>query len=97
MKKYSTKYWLRHYEYALLGAEKHHKDTSDAEWTRRNLNYYITGEGRSFGKPGLAGVIAFVDYVETYHYENRHEIIGRLEDFVESIEGLTKVKKYLGI
>jgi hypothetical protein len=44
MKKYSTEYWLAHYEFAMGHKSKINIDTSNIDWTRNNIEKVLQNE-----------------------------------------------------
>ena len=98
MKKYSTEYWLQHYEYAMGYATKSEMDTSNADWTRANLTRIFNGEF-PHGMTGTNITKALMQYVKIHHPGREQEIARLMFKYVESVKtneaSLLKVRGFI--
>jgi hypothetical protein len=97
MKKYSTEYWLRHYEYAMGHKERVNIDSSNANWTKNNLTRVLNDE-YPFGMSGTNIAIALIQYLEIYQPNEIQRVSKLMLRYIESIQTpekpLTKVHDY---
>ncbi len=89
MRKYSVEYWLAHTEYAMGKKDKIDIDTSNADWTRNNMERIFRNE-MPYGMTGTNGAKALIQYVEKYHSEKKEEVVKLMLEYIKSIQTLEK-------
>jgi hypothetical protein len=98
MKKYSTEYWLQHYEYAMGDAAKSGMDTSNADWTRANLTRIFNNEF-PHGMTGTNITKALIQYVKIHCPDREQEVARLMLEYFESIKTneapLLKVRDFI--
>jgi hypothetical protein len=97
MKKYSTEYWLRHYEFAMGHKERVDIDSSNANWTKNNLTRILQDE-YPFGMSGINIANALIQYLEKYEPNEMQRVSKLMLRYIESIQTpekpLRKVHEY---
>jgi hypothetical protein len=83
VKKYSTEYWLHHYEYAMGYKEKTDIDTSNAQWTKSNIKR-ILNKKFPHGMTGTNILEALIEFVKKYHPEQEQEVVKLMLEYIES-------------
>ena len=85
MKKYSTEYWLRHYEYAMGYKERIDIDTSNVNWTKANIKKLLNNEF-PYGMTGTNITKAIIEYMKKYHPEQVQEVAKLILEYFETIK-----------
>jgi len=91
IKKYSSEYWLHHYEYVMGYKEKLDIDTSNEKWTKAGLTKILNGKF-PYGWTGKNGAIALIEFIKLYHSDKLKNIITLMIEYIESLQ--TKDKPY---
>jgi len=89
MKKYSNEYWLHHYEYAMGYKKKIEIDTSDANWTKKNITKVLNGEN-PFGMTSTNGAKAFVEFIKIYYPNKMQELVKFMLGYIKSVQTTEK-------
>ena len=89
MEKYSTEYWLVHYEYAMGHKDKINIDVSNAEWTQNNIKRILNNE-KPYGMTGTNGAKALIEYIDKYHPSKKEEVVYLMIKYIESVQTIEK-------
>ncbi len=92
MKKYSTEYWLAHYEFAMGHKSKIDFDTSNIDWTRNNIQKVLQNE-IPYGMTGTNGAIALIEYLKKYHPNEVLRVAKLMLGYIKSIQSKEKPLK----
>jgi hypothetical protein len=95
MEKYSIEYWLAHTEYVMGNKDKIDIDTSNADWTRNNMERIFRNE-MPYGMTGTNGAKALIQYVEKYYPEKKEDIVKLMSEYIKSLQTVERplVKVY---
>ena len=85
MRKYSTEYWLHHYEYVMGHKDKADIDTSNDDWTKNNITRILNDE-IPFGMTGTNGAKALIEYLEIYYPNKIQKVVKLMLGYIESIQ-----------
>lgn len=98
MKKYSTEYWLQHYEFAMEITEKSEIDTSNAKWTKTNLTRVFNNEF-PYGMTGTNITEALIEYVRKHHPTREQQVARLMIEYLNAAKTdqapLNKVRRYV--
>jgi len=90
IEKYSYEYWLHHFEYVMGYKEKLDIDTSNTQWTKRDLIKILNGKF-PYGWTGLNGAKALIQFIKIYHPEKLQDTVELMIQYIEDLQ-LTKNK-----
>ena len=92
MKKYSTEYWLAHYEFAMGHKSKINIDTSNVDWTKNNIEKVLRNE-IPYGMTGTNGAIVLVEYLKEYNPDKVQKVAKLMLGYIKSIQSKDKPLK----
>lgn len=89
MKRYSVEYWLAHYEFAMGHKKKIDIDTSNADWTRGNIEKVLHNK-IPYGMTGTNGAIALIEYLKIYNPDKIQTVAKLMLQYIKSIQSENK-------
>ena len=86
---YTSEFWLSHYEYAMGHKPKVDGDTSNVDWTKKNIEKILNNEF-PYGMTGTNGAIALIEYLKIYHPNRVQNIAQLMLEYIDSIKSEEK-------